>query len=506
MPEGTTMTRTHRRATTIAAVVTTVALALTGCSTSGSDSSSNSLTVALQASPLNLDYTTSAGAAIPQALLYNVYESLVKLDDTGAIVDLLAVSHSVSDDRLTYTFTLQPDVTFSNGTPLTADSVKFSLDRLKTDWTTAAASQLSEIASVAVVSESEVAITLSAPDNTFLYNLAGPAGTIFSPDGVSDLASTAVGTGPYTVQSYETASSLELVANPNYWGGTAGLDAITINYFADVNSQSNALLSGGADAIIGLSQASLLSQFTSDDRFVVTEGTTNGEVMLSMNNQRAPFNDVRVRQAVRYAIDNQAALDTVQQGYGSLIGSMVPPTDPWFEDLTGDYAYNPDRARELLAEANVSNPTVSFAIPNQPPIVAAAQVVQSQLAEVGITATITTLEFPSVWLDQVFTRADYDLSLVNHVEPRDIVQFSNPNFYFGYQNDEANAILAAAIAGTEDEYVAGMADYAARISDDAAAEFLYLLPQLNIAATDVDGLTTNSTSQSIDLTGVTRGN
>jgi len=149
---------------------------------------------------------------------------------------------------------------------------------------------------------------------------------------------------------------------------------------------------------------------------------------------------------------------------------------------------------------------VSFAIPNQPPIVAAAQVVQSQLAEVGITATITTLEFPSVWLDQVFTRADYDLSLVNHVEPRDIVQFSNPNFYFGYQNEEANAILAAAIAGTEDEYVAGMADYAARISDDAAAEFLYLLPQLNIAATDVSGLTTNSTSQSIDLTGVTRGN
>jgi len=501
------MTRTHRRATTLAVAVITATLALSACAGSApNDSSTNTLTVALQASPLNLDYTTSAGAAIPQALLYNVYEPLVKLDDAGEIIDLLAVSHTVSDDRLTYSFTLQPDVTFSNGTPLTADSVKFSLDRLKTDWTTASAAQLSSISSVDVVSDTEVTITLSAPDNTFLYNLAGPAGTIFSPDAVSDLAGTAVGTGPYEVESYATASSLELVANTDYWGGTPGLDAITINYFADTNAQSNALLSGDADAIVGLSSPQLLTQFGGDDRFAITEGTTNGEVVLSMNNARAPFSDVRVRQAVRYAIDNQAVLDTVQQGYGTLIGSMVPPTDPWYTDLTADFAYDPDRARELLAEAGQTSLDVSFAIPNQPPIVAAAQVVQSQLAEVGITATITTLEFPSVWLDQVFTRADYDLSLVNHVEPRDIVQFSTPGYYFGYSNPDADAILDAAISGTNEQFVQGMTDYARLISDDAAAEFLYLLPQLNIAVSGVTGLTENSTSQSIDLTGVTRTN
>jgi peptide/nickel transport system substrate-binding protein len=501
------MTRTHWRATTLAVAVTAVTLALSACTgTASGESTTNSLTVALQASPLNLDYTTSAGAAIPQALLYNVYESLVKLDDSGQIVDLLAVSHTISDDRLTYSFTLQPDVTFSNGTALTADSVKFSLDRLKTDWTTASANLLSSISSVDVVSDTEVTVTLSAPDNTFLYNLAGPAGTIFSPDAVGNLAATAVGTGPYEVASYATASELDLVANTDYWGGTPGLDAITIKYFADTNAQSNALLSGDADAIVGLSSPQLLTQFEGDDRFAITEGTTNGEVVLSMNNARAPFNDVRVRQAVRYAIDNQAALDTVQQGYGTIIGSMVPPTDPWYTDLSDDYAYDPDRARELLDEAGVPALDVAFAIPNQPPIVAAAQVVQSQLAEVGITATITTLEFPSVWLDQVFTRADYDLSLVNHVEPRDIAQFSNPGYYFGYANPEADAILAAAIAGSDAQFIEGMSNYARLLSDDAAAEFLYLLPQLNIAVSDVTGLTENSTSQSIDLTGVTRSN
>jgi peptide/nickel transport system substrate-binding protein len=498
------MTRTHRRGTMLAVAVTVATLTLTACAGGTPTDTGPSLTVALQASPLNLDYTTSAGAAIPQALLYNVYESLVKLDDTGQIEDLLAVSHTVSDDRLTYGFTLQPDVTFSNGTPLTADSVKFSLDRLKTDWTTASADLLSSISSVDVVSDTEVTITLGAPDNAFLYNLAGPAGTIFSPDAVSDLAGKAVGTGPYEVASYTTASSLELVANTDYWGGKPGLDTITINYFADTNAQSNALLSGDADAIVGLSSPQLLQQFEGDDRFTVTEGTTNGEVVLSMNNQRAPFNDVRVRQALRFAIDNQAVLDTVQQGYGSLIGSMVPPTDPWYTDLTGTYAYDPDRARELLSEAGASDVAVSFAIPNQPPMVAAAQVVQSQLADVGITATITTLEFPAVWLDQVFSNADYDLSVVNHVEPRDIVQFSNPGYYFGYHNPAADALLATAIAGTDEQYVAGMAGYARLISDDAAAEFLYLLPQLNIAVDGVTGLTENSTSQSIDLTGVTR--
>jgi peptide/nickel transport system substrate-binding protein len=498
------MTRTHRRGTMLAVAVTVATLTLTACAGGTPTDTGPSLTVALQASPLNLDYTTSAGAAIPQALLYNVYESLVKLDDTGQIEDLLAVSHTVSDDRLTYGFTLQPDVTFSNGTPLTADSVKFSLDRLKTDWTTASADLLSSISSVDVVSDTEVTITLGAPDNAFLYNLAGPAGTIFSPDAVSDLAGKAVGTGPYEVASYATASSLELVANTDYWGGKPGLDTITINYFADTNAQSNALLSGDADAIVGLSSPQLLQQFEGDDRFTVTEGTTNGEVVLSMNNQRAPFNDVRVRQALRFAIDNQAVLDTVQQGYGSLIGSMVPPTDPWYTDLTGTYAYDPDRARELLSEAGASDVAVSFAIPNQPPMVAAAQVVQSQLADVGITATITTLEFPAVWLDQVFSNADYDLSVVNHVEPRDIVQFSNPGYYFGYHNPAADALLATAIAGTDEQYVAGMAGYARLISDDAAAEFLYLLPQLNIAVDGVTGLTENSTSQSIDLTGVTR--
>ncbi len=124
----------------------------------------------------------------------------------------------------------------------------------------------------------------------------------------------------------------------------------------------------------------------------------------------------------------------------------------------------------------------------------------------GITATITTLEFPSVWLDQVFTRADYDLSLVNHVEPRDIVQFSTPGYYFGYSNPDADAILATAISGTNEQFVQGMTDYARLISDDAAAEFLYLLPQLNIAVAGVTGLTENSTSQAIDLTGVTRSN
>ena len=279
---------------------------------------------------------------------------------------------------------------------------------------------------------------------------------------------------------------------------------MTLRYFDDATAMNNALLSGGIDVIGTLQSPESLERFESDDRFQVLEGTTNGELVLSMNNARPPFDDPQVRQAVKHALDRQAILDTTYAGYGELVGSMVPPTDPWYEDLTDLYPHDPDKARDLLTEAGVTDATVAFRIPNLPYAVTAAQVVKSQLAEVGITAEIEVLEFPARWLDVVFKQHDYDMSLIAHVEPRDLTTFADPSYYWGYDNPEFQAAIEQAGTADEEQYVELMQSAARLLAEDAAADWLFVLPSLIVAESDVEGLPVNRVSESFDLTGVSR--
>lgn len=494
------------RAVAVLAVVT--ALTASGCSAGAGLSGTggpDSLTVALTAKPDNLDFTRTAGAAIPQALLDNVYEGLVRLDDTGTIVPLLASSWTVSPDRTVYDFTLQPGVSFSNGDAFTSDTVKFSIDRVKSDWTANSPAAMAVVDRVETPRPDLARVVLRRPSNEWLFAMTGPIGAMFTPDGVAQLATTAIGTGPFTVSRWNPGSDLQLTANPRYWGDQPAMKNVRLRYFSDATAQANALRSGGVDVVYGLGAPQLLGQFTGDPRFTVTDGTTNGEVVLSMNGAVAPFDDIRVRQAVMYAVDRKAVRDTAYAGYGELIGSMVPPTDPWFEDLTGAYPFDPDRARALLADSRTPNPVVRFDVPNLPYATSAAQVVASQLQQVGFAVQINPVEFPAVWLDQVFTRHDYQMSVIQHVEPHDIVTFGNPTFYWGYGNPAVTARLAEADAADDAGYVAGMREVARTITADAAANWLFLFPLLVVADADLTGLPRNATSLALDLSRVRRG-
>ncbi|MBH0117486.1 ABC transporter substrate-binding protein [Salinibacterium sp. NG253] len=499
---------TRRKSLAITATAMVASLALVGCSAADDSSdaaASTELVVGLLASPASLDYSTTGGAAIPQALLYNVYEGLVKIDNAGDIQPLLAESYTVSDDGLVYTFLLHEGVTFSNGSPFTAESVKFSLERVADNWTANGPSYLDPISSVDVVSDTEVTITLSAPSNSWLFNMAGPVGTMFSPDGIDDLATDPVGTGPYDVSEFTSGTSLELTERDDYWGEAPFMSDVTFNYYADATAQTNALLGGDIDLISALTAYQLIGQFESDDDFAVYEGTSTGETTMTLNNQSDAFSDVRVRQAVMYAVDRQAVLDTVNSGYGSLIGSMVPPTDPWFDDSLVDlYPYDPAKAEALLAEAGVSDLTVSMKLPNLPYAVDAGQVVKDQLSQVGITADVTTLEFPAVWLDEVFTNHDYDISIIAHTEPRDISAFAAPTYYAGYDNPEVMALFAEADASDEATFVELMKEASATMAEEAAADWLFLNPNVTAADADLTGVPLNAPTLSFDLTTIAR--
>jgi peptide/nickel transport system substrate-binding protein len=220
-----------------------------------------------------------------------------------------------------------------------------------------------------------------------------------------------------------------------------------------------------------------------------------------MNNASGPLQDVRLRKAVMYAVDRQALLESTSNGMGQLIGSMVPPTDPWYEDRTGDYPYDPEQAEQLLQESDAADQTVRLRLPTLPYAEACGQVVKSQLEEVGFTVELDQLEFPAAWLTTVFTNADYDLSIIAHVEPRDMgAVFGDPKYYTRYGDPEFQDLLAKADRGSEEEQTDYLQQAAEKLSQDAAADWLFLLPNLIVADAGITGLPQNAISESFDVT------
>src|SRR5699024_839488 len=234
-----------------------------------------------------------------------------------------------------------------------AEDVKFSYERVQSDdWTNALSAKMDVIESIEAPDEGTVEITLDHPSNTWLFNLASLVGAVFHPDEVGDLANTAVGSGPYEVEEFTRGQQIVFTKRDDYAGATPGtLDTVTFRYFDDAVAASNALKSGQVDVIGNLQTPELTPEFEADDTKQVEVGTTNGEVVLSMNNADGIFADQTAREAVLYGIDEQAVLDTAWGGYGTLIGGMVPPTDPYYEDLTDVWPHDVDKAKELVQEA-----------------------------------------------------------------------------------------------------------------------------------------------------------
>ncbi|HET7304652.1 MAG TPA: ABC transporter substrate-binding protein [Segeticoccus sp.] len=487
-------------ATACSAGSSTSSSGTTGGSTGASGTSNESLTIGLAAEPASLDFSTTDGAAIPQALLYNVYEGLVELDQQGQIVPALAESWDVSKDRKTYTFHLVDDATFTDGHTFTAKDAAYSINRVKKDWTISLKSAMDVVTRAEAVNPTTLRVTLSHPSNDWLYRMTTRIGAMMTPSGVKTIATEPVGTGPYVFQDWKRGNSITFQRNADYWGDKPYFKTVSFTYFKDPTALNNALLTGTIDVIGTVQAPESLKQFTSNNKYEVIEGTTNGEVVLSFNNSRAPLKDKRVRQAIRYAIDHKALLDTCWAGYGKLIGSMVPPTDPWYEDLTGMYPHDPAKAKSLLKAAGAQDATLRLRVPTLPYAVSCGTVVKSQLEQVGLKVKMDQLEFPAAWLSTVFTNANYDMSIIAHVEPRDIgAVFGNPDYYIRYDSKAVQRDIAEADRGTEQQQVADMKKAARQISADAASDFLFLLPNLMVAEKGITGLPKNAISESFDL-------
>lgn len=462
------------------------------------------IVVGQQLEPPHLDPTSAAAGAIDQVLYANVFEGLTRFGPDGSVNPGLAQSWKISEDGLTYTFFLQPDVVFHDGTALDAGDVKFTLDRARDETSQNAQKALFEgIDTVEVFDDLTVVVTLSAPNGNFLFNLAWGDAVIVAPESIGEIKQMPVGTGAFEFDDWVQGDQITLLRNDDYWGTPAQLTQVTFKFIDDPTAAFAAVMAGDVDVFGGYPAPENLPQFEADPRFQVLVGSTEGETILSINNQMAPLDNVLVRQAIAHAIDRQAIIDGAMFGLGTPIGTHFAPHNPDYVDLTGGSAYDPEKARALLAEAGLAD-GFSTTLKLPPPSYArrGGEIIQAQLRDVGIEVEISNLEW-SQWLEEVFKGKTYGLTIVSHTEPFDIGIYARPDYYFQYDSAAFQALNTALTAETDP---AARSDLLRQMQEMIAADYvngyLFQLATPTVAHAKIRGLWKDAPTQATDLTGV----
>lgn len=443
--------------------------------------------------PPHLDPTSGAAAAIKEIGYQNIFEGLTRMNDSGEVLPGLARSWDISEDGTVYTFHLAEGVTFHDGTPFSAEDVKFSLDRARAeDSTNPQKGLFAAIENVEVIDDNTVEVTLSAPQGNFLFNMAWGEAAIVSPASADTNQENPIGTGPFKFDNWSRGSAVTLSRFADYWGDDVHLERAEFRFVPDAAAAIPALLSGDIHAMSNMPAGDALSQIQSDPRFEVVIGSTEGETILSINNQREPFDDLRVRQAIAHAINRDEVIEAASSGLGVPIGSHFAPHHPAYVDLTDTYPHDPDRARELLAEAGHADGfSATLRLPPPPYARDGGQVIASQLRQVGIELEIIPVEWAE-WLSQVFTDKDFDMTIISHVEPVDIGIYSRPDYYFQYQNPEFNALYQE-LTVTADEARRNeiFGELQRILAEDAPVGFLYQMPKIGVWDARIEGMWEN---------------
>ena len=456
------------------------------------------LAVGLVLEPTNLDIRHTSGAALEQILIDNIYEGLVTRTEDNKIEPRLASDYEVSDDGLTYTFTLNDGITFHNGAALTSADVVASYEAVRTDATLQGNSDFATVASITAPDPATVSIVLTEPNQNFLFSLTGPAGLVFQIGDTTDMKTAENGTGPFTLTRWNKGSSITLARNEAYWGEAAGVAEVEFQYIPDFTAGVNNALDGGVQVLTAV-DPNLASQLEDSGNFTLTTGRTTDKATLAFNNAKAPLDDIRVREALRLAIDHEALVDAV--GAGSTLYGPIPELDPGYEDLSDVVTYDPERAKELLAEAGHEDLELTLTIPSFYGTTV-PKVLISDFNEIGVTLEVESVEFPA-WLEDVYSNHDYDLSFVLHVEPRDFGNFADPEYYFGYDNADVQRLYAEALTEVDPDASAELLAEAARlVSEDHAVDWLYNGATITAVSHEVTGFPKDSINSRINLAGV----
>jgi peptide/nickel transport system substrate-binding protein len=386
-----------------------------------------------------------ATTADTRQILFNIFEGLVKPDRNGDLQPAVAESlPEISADALTYTFKVRSGIKFHNGNAVTADDVKYSLE-------TAAATKIAGLANINTIDAldaSTVKITLKEPDTDFLPYLT----VAIVPKDYTDQNNHPIGTGPFAFESFTPQQSLVLNKNPEYWQkGLPHLDKVTFQLKSDTNALLLDLQSGSVD---GASVDNNAAQQVGD-QYNINQSNSNAVQQLNLNNAVKPFDDVRVRQAISYAVDPDEIINTVNYGKGTRVGTpVIPGLKSYFDSsLTNAYPKDIEKAKQLLSEAGYAN-GLSFTITvpsNYVVHVNTAQVIIQQLAAIGITADIKQVDW-ATWISQVYTNRDYEATIISvdgaNLSPKSFLAryvSTASNNFFNYKSAEFDALYDKAV-------------------------------------------------------------
>ncbi len=463
-------------------VLTTLAVALCGCAGDKEAENSSQITIGI---PQDLEESLDPHkmvAAGTQEVLFNLFEGLVKPDSNGNLIPALASAYEESEDGKVYTFTLREGVKFHDGSAVTAEDVKFSIDKCAdTSNGGPLVAAFSNIESVTVTDASTIVVTLVEPDTEFLAYMT----TAIIPAANENPDTNPIGTGPYKFVSRSPQENFVMEKFDEYWGEPAYIKNVTFKICSNADSIVMDLEGGSIDMFprVTATQAAELN-----DEFTVLEGTMNLVQALYLNNAVEPFDDVRVRQALCYATDPQGIMDIISDGKGTELGSsMYPAFGKYFmKELNDTYNQDIEKAKQLLADAGYPDGfSFTITVPsNYQPHIDTAQVLVEQFKAIGVTAEIQLIEWDS-WLSDVYANREYEATVVgidaNNLTGAAMLQrftsTSSKNF-INYSNAAYDEALNNAILSTDDaEKTAYYKECQTILSEDAANVYIQDLPE-----------------------------
>ncbi len=456
---------------------------LTGCSTGervdlGGESSGN-LIAAIAGEPDQLDpHKTSAYFSFE--VLENVFDTLVAPDANLEMRPALAQSWSVSSDQLSWNFLLRSGVTFHDGSPFTAEDVVYSYRRIIDEKLTNA-DKFSAIADIEAPNPQTVIIRVKQPTPNLLTNIGGFKGmAIVQRRNVESgqIATHPIGTGPFAFTGQKSGDSITLAANPNYWGGAPAVSGVTFRFISEPSTALSALQAGEIDWTDSI-PPQRVAQLRDDDSLELAVTPSNDYWYLALNQAREPWNDVRVRQAIAYGIDRDAIVQATSYGTAQANQLAIPQGNPWYTPY-GNYSYDLDKARGLLEAAGASPQNLDMLVTSEyPETVTAAQIIADNLAPLGITVNIRTVDF-ATWLDEQ-NNGNFDMLMMGwlgNIDPDD--------FYYAqhhtdgtsnaqkFSNPEVDRLLDAGRVETDrDRRKADYAKAAGIIADQVSYLYLY---------------------------------
>ncbi|GAA3411513.1 ABC transporter substrate-binding protein [Paenibacillus hodogayensis] len=379
-------------------------------SASGEKVQGGTVRVAMSTEPDNLDPYLSA-ATDTGSMMDNVFDGLFEGGENSDLIPALAGSYKVSEDGLTYTFVLKKGIKFHNGADLTSKDVYYSYAKLSgLNGKAPLSSKFAAIEKIDTPDDYTVVVKLKAKDAAFL------AANIVAivPKDYEEQSSKPIGAGPFKFAAYTPGQQLVLEKNENFYDKEhkPTLDRVEFKFMPDPNASVLALKSGDIDMVPGISSQGALQL---GNGFDIVSGPQNMVQLLALNNSVEPLNNIKVRQAINYAIDKDVIIKTVAEGNGVKLGSNMSPAMKMYykEGLDTRYAPNTEQAKKLLKEAGLENGfKLTITVPSNYKFhVDTAQVIAEQLKVVGIQATIKQIEWSS-WLEDVYNKAKYEATIV----------------------------------------------------------------------------------------------